>query len=883
MRRAFRRILDLGLGGAARARRDMDREIDAHLAMRAADLEAAGWSPAAAREEARRRFGDSTRVRRSLHRAAEQRERTARHRDRWGAIVADSVYAARQARRAPGHAALLIIMLAIGTAATTGMFTLVNGVVLRPLPYQHAEELLDVQGLDTLHRPSFSVSSADWTDWRRAPSLASSALYSFPFRQTIVVGDTSTRVTAETVSSEFFATLQPRFVVGRGFDPSAVADGARQVVISERLWRSAYGADPTLARPLVTSRSSLPIVGVIPNDQAYPAGTDVWIAVPITAATDPVRVNLNWQMIARRASSSSPERAAAELSSIARGIHASDPTASYDFGVIVQPLATLIVRNTGDELVLLFGVVAFVLLIVCANVAATGLSRSSARRGEMAVRIALGASRARIVQQLIVEHVLFALVGGLVGIVVAWTGVRIALTQWGAQIPRAADVHMDWRVFAFALAVSLLSGVIAGVLPALRTSAVAPGAAIASRGRTVARGGRNLPGASLVALEIALALVLLTGAGLLVRSFRSVLSRDIGFDTDVTTVEAALTSPVYAADTVRRYAYWDALVRAYRSIPGVQQVGLAQWIPLGMTGAGYVDIFAKPGVEATAVYRSVNEDFFAALGIPVARGRVFGADDGASTERVVVINRAMAKRYWPNDDPIGQRIRARSMERTGKADAPWLRVVGIVGDIRTYGLESDVRPEMYVYFRQTPWLSSGMTALVRTSRGIGAIDGALRRGARDIDSSVPVDIGTLSSRLHTSLAPRVLTLTLLTGFAAIALLLAALGIYGVLSYSVTRRTRELAVRAALGARTSDLLRLVVMSGLRTAAIGVAIGLVGAALLTRTRSAMLVGIGALDPVSFGVAVAVLGAATLAAMVIPARRACHLDPMIALQSE
>jgi predicted permease len=881
---SYRRLFDLRLGGRARADAEMDLEIESHLEMRIADLVSAGRSPAEARAEAMRRFGNFDAARRQLHTAARQREAAMSQRERLGALVADCRYALRQARRAPGFTALAVASLALGIGATTAMFTLVDHVLLRSLPFPHAEQLAIVSGLDSAHNKSFSVSSADWLDWRKARTLQSSAVYGFPLKQALITGDSAVRTSTERVSSDFFAVLQPRFVVGRAFTARDVESGAHVAVVSERIWRQMLGADPRLTTPLRTAAASYVVLGVVAEGQEYPAGTDAWIPITLTPQYDPSRVDINWLMIARRDSTATVEQMRAELTTIARGIRASDPTALYDFGVDIESLTDSVVGGVSRHLEMLMAVVVLVLLIVCANVAASGLARATTRARELAIRTSLGAERGRLVQQLLIEHLLLGVLGGIAGLFIAWTTVRTVIALWGHEIPRASEVAVDARVFAFALVASLVAGVLAGIVPALGLSRVSLRAVLSAGGRSHARGGRRLAGGSLVALEIAMAMLLVTGAMLLVRSFRAVLGRDIGFDTNVATAEVTLRGPLYETDKARTYAYWDALVESFQSIPGVQAVGLAQWTPLALTGAGFIDVAGHDVPGATAVYRTVNAGYFAALRMPLFAGRTFDASDGATTARVAVINRTMAERYWPGESPLGKRVRARSMEQKDDGTlADWITVIGVVGDVRTYGLETDPRPEMYVYFRQTPSWVGAMTALVRSSGRASALLPELRRRARMVDPRVPIDAGTMDARLQRTLATRVLAMSLLGAFAVIALVLAALGIYGVLSYAVAQRTRELAVRAALGARRTQLVTLVFVAGFRVVALGIAIGLAAAFWVMGLLRAMLVDVAPIDPVSFGAAILALLVVALIAIVVPARRATRLDPMIALQAE
>jgi len=881
--RGYRRLFDLRLGGRARADAEMDLEIESHLEMRVADLVRAGWSPEAARNEAMRRFGHFDTARRQLHTAARQRESAMRQRDWLGSLIADVRYALRQAKRAPGFTALAVATLALGIGASTTMFTLVEHVLLRPLPFPHPEQLVAVAGMDSSRNTVEMISSADWLEWRRAPSLQGSAIYSFPFRQGVVTPDSATRVSAEWVSGNFFEVLKPEFAIGRAFTEDEAVAQTPVVVISERLWRHMFSGDSRLRTPLRTGSRSYTIVGVVAQGREFPAGTDAWFPVGFTLATDPSRVNVNYLHMARMRPGATSAQLAAELTTIARGIRAADPSALYDYGASTTPLGQSVVGDASLYLILLMAVVLGVLLIVCANVAAAGMARAAARSREMAIRTSLGAVRGRLIQQLLVEHLCLGMIAGVIALFIAWASVRGILAVWGGQIPRAAEVSLDTGVFAFTLAMSVLSGMLAGVLPSLRVTRVSLSGMLSSGGRTAAKGGRNLAGASLVTGEIAVALLLLTGAALLIRSFRTVLGRDIGFNTNVATAEVALLGPTYA-DASRRYAYWDALIESYRAIPGVQAVGAANWIPLGLTGQTFIDINGRNVPGAGAVYRSVSEGFFRALDLPLASGRLFERQDGASAERVAVINRRLATLYWPTESPVGKQIRARGMESGPRGvPAPWLTIVGVVGDVRTYGLETEARPELYVMFRQTPSRSNNMTVLVRGSIPASRLLREMRARASAIDPRLAVDVGTLDARLSATLAGRVLTMSLLTGFAGLALLLAALGIYAVLSYSVTQRTRELAVRSALGAQRAQLLLLVFRAGLRVVLLGMVFGVVAALALTRLLQSMLVEVDAIDPVSFFAAIIVLVVVAFVAILVPAVRATRLDPLIALQAE
>jgi putative ABC transport system permease protein len=881
----YRRLFDLRLGGRRRSAAEMDLEIESHLAMRIADLVAAGVSPADARAEALRRFGDIDRARARLHAAARQRDAALRQRDRVGALYADVRYAMRQARRAPGFTALAVGALAIGIGATTAMFTLVDHVLLRPLPFPDPDRLVAVFGGASNGAPVEMVSSADWLDWRNAKSLAGSAIRSFSYRRTIVTPDSAIRVDAEDVSGNYFDVLQPRFVAGRSFTEQEAQAHVPEVVISDRLWSSLFDRQPIDRATLHTPTQAYTVVGVLEAGEEYPADIDLWFPLRLTRAVDPVRVDINYYEIGRLAPGATAARATAEVSTIARGIHAADPSAIYDYSALVAPLGDYVSGDASDYLKLLMGVVVFVLLIVCANVAAMSLARGAGRTREMGVRASLGAGRARLIQQLLVEQVGHGLVAGAAGLFLSWAAVRGILARWGGQIPRANEVSLDGSVLAFAIVASLTAGMLAGLWPALRTTRAPLRDVLSPGGRTTVRGGRQLAGAALLTGEIALALLLLIGAGLLIRSFRTLLGRGLGFDTNVATAEITLTGPRFAGDSVRRFAYWDALMESYRAIPGVRHVATTNFIPLGLTGQGFIDVEGRDEQNAGAVYRAVSEDFFQTLSIPIIAGRVFDrAQDRIGTTRVAVINQKMAAMYWPGQDPIGQRVRARSMEGGGKrGPAPWLTIVGVVGDVRTYGLESQPRAEMYVSFRQVPGRADYMTVAVRGDRRASTFLHAMKTAAHKVDPSVPVDLRTLDDRLRDTLSVRTLMLSLLTGFASLALVLAVLGIYGVLSFAVAQRTRELAVRAALGAQRGQLLALVFAAGAKVVAIGIVLGTIAAFLLTRSLASMLVGIGATDLATYASATIVLVSASGCAILIPALRATRLDPNIALQAE
>jgi predicted permease len=767
------------------------------------------------------------------------------------------------------------------------MFTLVDHVLLAPLPFSEPQQLVSLASLDSVHHHIETVSVADWQDWTRAqvPSLSGMSLSAVPWNLSLDSGDSAIRVTATRVSSNYFSVLRPRFIAGRGFTADEGANGAESVVISEQLWRSALDADTRLPLRLRTPDREFDVVGVLAAGQEMPADVEVWFPAALAPEGVGLHNNINWVAMGRLAPRATIEQATSQLAAVSASIRAADPDALYNWGVDVRPLRTELIGDAAGYLRLLMGVVCAVLLIVCANVAAAALGRASVRSREMAVRASLGASRGRLVQQLLIEHVLLALIGGALGVIVGWAGLHALIAQWGDEIPRVAELSIDGPVFLFAFVASLLAGVVAGLVPALRVSGTSLRGLLAAGGRTAARGGRNLAGSTLVATEIALALLLVTGAALLVESFRAVLARDLGFQTNVATAEIGLPAPTYGTDPARRLLYWRSLVDSYRAIPGVQSAGVTAWLPLGPTGQSFIEIPGRALDHEGAVYRPVSADFLRTIGVPLIVGRMLDANDGAGTQPVVLINRMLARRFWPSESPIGKQIRATTMAiGTHGEPAPWMTVVGVVGDVRTWGLEADARPEMYVPIAQAPsWSTVVMTAVVRADARASTLLPEMRKRARLLEPRVAPVMSTLDARFHSGLASRTMTMTLVSGFAGLALVLAAIGIYGVLSYAVTQRTRELAVRAALGAQRGQLLRLVMTAGLRVVAAGAIVGIAAAVALTRLLNGMLVGVAPTDPRTYLLSLLVLAAIALAAIVIPARRATRLDPMIALQSE
>jgi putative ABC transport system permease protein len=484
----------------------------------------------------------------------------------------------------------------------------------------------------------------------------------------------------------------------------------------------------------------------------------------------------------------------------------------------------------------------------------------------------------------LVDHVMLALVGGALGIALAQFLTGSAALVGSAELPRAGSINIDLRVMAFAFLVAALAGIATGLLPALRATRVAPGRAMESGMRGHVTGGRGLPGRVFVAAEIAMALMLVTGAGLLVRSMRAVLARPLGFETDhVVVTEVTLGGPRYNRDSAAVLAYWDRLRRSLAEMPGSQGAGLVNWVPLVRGGTGFIEIAGKDAPGAGAGYRMISDGYFETLGMRIMQGRAFEAGDRADGPRVTVISKRMADRYWPGESPIGRQVRATSMEGFG-AEAPWLTIVGVVSDARPFGYESDETAEMYVLYRQLPaWRINTMSVVVRGVGSESALMNSVRERVQSIDPTVPADLEFLKSHASRVTAARRFTMSTLSLFGVLSLILAAVGVFGVLSFAVAQRTREMAVRAALGADRRRLQRLVLGSGARVVAAGIGVGLLGAWYLAQLAQSLLFEVEPRDPAVFAAATLTIAAVGLLAAVVPARRAAQVEPMEALRQD
>ncbi|HSM61215.1 MAG TPA: ADOP family duplicated permease [Longimicrobiales bacterium] len=881
--RGYRRGLGPGAtdpdGGVAR---ELDEEIRAHLDMRTAELVARGMSPEDARAEALRRFGEGHRTRRRLLAGVRRARRHRRLRRALETVVSDVRLAARGARRSPGFAAVAVLVFAAGVGLTTSMVAVADHVLLRPLPHPEPGQLVALWSKAERGSGFRWVSMGNWVDWKGAESIGSTAIHAV-HRASVATDEDAFHAATARVAGPFFATLGNTLLTGRAFTEAEAQAGAPVAVVSEGFWRRVLGSGPPpLADLLEVNGRAVQVVGVVRQGEAFPAGTEIWIPFPYRAEGGALRNNINYEAMARLRSDATLEQARAELGAIAARIRASDPEARYSWGVGVRPLRDVVVGDARPYLVLLTVAVGLLLLAACANLAGLSLARARRRVRESAVHLALGAGRARLVRRTVTEHVLLAAVGGGLGVALAWLSTEALMSRVASVVPRADEVAFDVRVALLGGAAALGAGLLAGLLPALRGSR-GDLSTVLSGARGGITGGRGLPGAAMVGAEIALAVTLLVTGALLIRSFQGLVSRDLGFEpTGVVTAEIALVGPAYA-DPERRLLFWTSLTERVGELPGIEEVAVSNAIPTSDAGRGFIDLPGREGDDIGAGYRVVSDRYFDALGVPLLAGRHFEASDGPDTERVTIVSRSMVERFWPGGDPLGQRVRARSMEAMIGGGAPWLTVVGVVGDMRQYGWESQPEAEMYVLHRQVPHFTQGMTLVARGRGGVTGWESALRAAVRELDPSLAVELASLDALLARLTEERRLVLAGLGLFGGAALLLVCLGIYGLMSFAAGERAPEMAVRVALGAPRGGIVGLMLGSALRVVLVGAAVGLVAARGFTRLLDGLLVEVGAADPFSYAAALAVLATVALAAALVPSLRAARRDPLDALRDE
>ena len=801
----------------------------------------------------------------------------------------DIRYGFSMLRTRPGFTVVAVLALALGIGANTAIFSLINSVLLRPLPYPEPERLVMLEENDKNGKTS-TTSYATSKDWRER---------SQSFESVSVVRDWSITLTGEgepemlqgmRVSANYFSTLAIKPALGREFLPQEDSPATRRVVIlSDGLWRRRFGSDAGIVgKPIALGGQSFTVAGVMPKgfedllSERLFHKADLWAPLGYDETLPwACRTCRHIFAVARLKRDLSFEQAGVEMNTISQNLVIEHPKDYAVAGVTIIPLLDKFVGAVRPALYILLGAVGLVLLIGCANVANLLLARATQRRKEIAIRSALGARRGRIIRQLLTESVMLSMFGAAGGLMLVWWGIGLLAAFSPPTILRLNDVNVDARVLGFTIALSLLTGIIFGLAPALQASKLDLNAALKEGGRGSGSGAGHRLRNLLAVSEIALALVLLVGAGLLVRSFLRVLDVTPGFEpSNLVTMNVSANGTRYAEDAQVR-AFYDEVVSRVAALPGVQAAAVVSNLPLGGNKDMYgFHVEEKPLAnpeEAPSVERYVvSPEYLRAMRIPLLAGREFDDRDGPKAPFVALISESTARSIWPNENPIGKRV------RMGGTDGPPRTIVGITGNVSHYGL--DTPPDLQAYVPEAQWTSSDMQLVVRSPVEPRALLEAVRKEIWAVDKDLPIyRVATMAQLVSGSVAQRRFIVVLLSLMALLAATLAALGIYSVMSYSVTQRTQELGIRMALGAQSSDVLKLVVGQGLLLTLGGIAVGLTASLALTRVMSSLLFGIGATDTVTFALISVVVAGVALGACFVPARRATKVDPMVALRYE
>lgn len=866
----------------------VDNEIRLHLELREREHVANGLSPEEARMTARKAFGNALALREVSH-------------DSWGwawleHLSRDMKFAFRMLSKTPGFTAIAILTLALGIGANTAIFSVVYGVLLQPLPYTQPSQLV-VLNETTPKVGTVSVSYPNFFDWRQTSKSFSqmSIVQSVGFNLGGV--DEAEAINGDAVSPNFLSMLGVRPILGRDFEPSEEKSGTAPVVLlSYSLWKSHFGADPhVVGRTIMLDEKNFTIIGVLPPNYRSPDKTDVlepigvWITNNAEETADRGDRGDTFVM-ARLAPGVSLAQASAEMNAIAAELSKEYPESNDQFGVALQLIREAFVGDSlHSEVLVLFGAVIFVLLIACANVANLFLVRGAARTKEIALRIAFGASRSRIVRQMLTESLVLACLGGLLGVALAIGGIRglTMLIPMGALA--GATVNLNAAVLLFVGGVVILAAFLFGLAPAVHSTRPNVQRELKEGSRTTTADARQGNLRSVLATaEISLALVLLVGAGLMMKSLHRLLAVDPGFHTDrVLTLGINLRTQQYAKDPAV-LTFWQQVLDRTRALPGVQSAAVGTVVPFtGDHSRADITVegmpLPKPGSYPHPDYHIVSSGYVKTLGISLLQGRTFTDADNETGAKVGMINAKLAQQYFPNADPIGKRFMFGDLAYVTAKDPPvWITIVGVVGDTKLYGLANPSRLEVYIPFRQN--VPRFMELLVNSRINSASLISEIRGAVASIDKDQPiVGIATMDDLRSQMMNGQQATLILLGAFSALALVLSAVGIYGVISYSVAQRTHEIGIRLALGAQQKDVLRMVLSQGVRIAVLGAAIGLIAAFGLTKLMSSLLFAVSASDPLTFACVAILLLIVAMLACYIPARRAVRVDPMVALRYE
>jgi predicted permease len=892
-----------GLFLVHRLERDLDDELRSHIEMRTQDNIDAGMSPEEARYDAQRRFGNTTLM-----------KEDARSADiiGWLETTGQNLrYAARMLRRTPGFTIISILTLALGIGANVAIFTVVHAVLLRPLPFPHSERLVRVyDDLLAAHTHNVGMSVPELWDLRDKSGIFQDLTALVSADANLTGGDRPQRIELLGTSAGYFTILGVQPQIGRTYTQADALPGfSDAVVISDAFWHRTFGADPQILGKKIRIDGDLStIAGVMPPDFHHPGRTlggsvDIWATTGFAASPfpdPPIRAaRLLRGAMGRLKPGLSVPQAQAQLDAFVAQLTRQFPDeypAAARWSVRLVPVQQDLVGNVRTELLVLFGAVAFVLLIGCVNLANLLLARSASRQREIATRLAIGAGRSRLIAQLLTESILLATISGVAAIITAFSLKNVLLRFAPAGLPRLSEITLTHAVLLFACLISILTGVVFGLAPALQTAR--------SSHVTSLREGASGSGSSkhqlrisrfLVISEIALSLVLLIGAGLLVRSFWQLLQVHPGFDAHrlvaakiwLAVPDEPEEDPYFTVE--KRAAFHQEILRRMAALPGVESAALGNSSSLPMDSAHFQLSFAIENhprdLEQTPVAEvaSVSPSYFSVLKTPLIAGRFFRDSDDAKGEQVVIIDETLARRYWANSpsDAVGQRLQTAATLRSGPKPA-WRTIVGVVGDIKSDGFDAATAPHIFRCIYQAPPYDG--VVYLRTSADPGTLGDSVRAEVQQVDPGIPVfNVRTMDFIVSTFLAKRRFALDLIAIFAAGALLLASIGIYGVMAYTFSRRTNEIGIRIAMGAQRTDIFKMALSEGVHTIVFGVLAGLLGSLVLTRFLQTMLFNVKPTDPATYAAIGALLTAVTLLACLLPARRATRVDPMIALRHE
>jgi putative ABC transport system permease protein len=813
-----------------------------------------------------------------------------------GTFIQDLRYGARTLRKRPAFTVVAVLALALGIGANTAIFSVVNTLLLSPLPFRDSERLVMLWEANLPRDVHQNViSSANFLDWREQSTSFEEMAAFYDARLNLTGGGDPLEVPSQITTENLFSLLGVEPMLGRNFTREDVAPDAPTVVIlGYGLWQSRFGGDPgVVGRTITLNGESATVVGVLPagfqwfikKGSLTDKPAELWTPFGFTEQNR-VRRGRFMSAVARLKPGVTPGQAQAEMTTIAARLEQQYASFNKGWAVEVVPLREQFVGDVRPALLVLLGAVGFVLLIACANVANLLLARAASRHKEVAIRTALGAGRLRIVRQLLTESLLIALSGGAIGLLLAMWGVDLLVASTPVDIPRLREVGLDWRVLSFTLFVSVLTGIVFGLAPALQASKIELNEVLKEGGRGSTEGiMRNRVRSFLVVSEVALSLVLLVGAGLLIKSFMRLREVDPGFDAKNLLTTSLTPSRAKYPDAERQNNFYREVLGRIQSLPGVDAAGYVD--PLPLSGNSSSVTFTVEGQEVapgrlfSSNRRMISPDYFRAMRIPLLEGRAFNEHDTKDSPLVLIVNETFARRFFPGADPIGKRVLIGASPEN--PNPPPHEIVGVVGDVHHEGLDTEAGPEYYVSYNQTPLRHGSL--VVRTTRGDqSGMAASLRSAIKQVDQEQYIPrIEPMEQLLAESFARRRFNMLLLAVFAFVALLLAAVGIYGVMSYSVTRRTHEIGIRIALGAQAGDVVRMVVRQGMTLVLVGLLLGLTGAFAVTRIMASLLFGVSPTDALTFIAVSVLLAGIALLACLIPARRATRVDPMVALREQ